>query len=189
MFGGFRGETLPYEIISRRDGYEIRRFHKLYLIRIRLQIDKDNELSFESDEGFDRLFKYIRGDNDKRQKLRMTIPYIIQQTEIDSNIQRTISFLLSPSKFTSLNQIPVANDRTIEIIEQIPSFDMACITFYRSMTKQTIKDKEKQLRKLTKRDQIHLSSYQNNILYLGYNPPATISYFQKNELCIPIINY
>jgi hypothetical protein len=49
-------------------------------------------------------------------------------------------------------------------------------------------EKEKELREATHRDGIQLSSNRNDVLYFGYNPPYTIPYFRKNEICIPIIN-
>lgn len=119
----------------------------------------------------------------------MTAPVIMQEIETDdSTVKRTMSFIMSPSKFTSSQQLPKANNGNIEIIEQSNSSDMACITFNMSMSTEKNAAKEKELRKAAHRDGIQLSSNKNDVLYFGYNPPFTIPYFRRNEICIPIIN-
>ncbi|CAF2509485.1 unnamed protein product [Rotaria sp. Silwood2] len=99
-----------------------------------------------------------------------------------------MSFVMSLSKFTSLNQIPKPNDKNIQIVEQDNLFDMACITYNMSMTNERNAEKEKELRECAHRDGIQLLSNKYDVFYFGYNPPYTIPHFRRNEICIPIIS-
>ena len=188
MLGGISVETPPYDVIEKKDGYEIRRYPKQYLAQNKYEVPSNTDFSSKGATGFFPLFKFISGNNNTQRKISMTAPVIMQEIEGDNGIKRTMSFIMSPSTFTSLEQIPTANDKNIDIIEQSNSHDMACITFNMSMSTEKNASKEKELREATHRDGIELSSDRNDVLYFGYNPPYTIPYFRKNEICIPIIN-
>jgi len=188
MFGGISVETPPYDVIAKKDGYEIRRYHKQFLAQNTYTVPTNTDFSSKGGTGFFPLFKFISGNNNKQTKISMTAPVIMQETEIDGGVKRTMSFIMSPSTFTSSDQVPRANDENIQIVEQSNSRDMACITFNMSMSTEKNAEKEKELREATHRDGIQLSSNRNDVLYFGYNPPYTIPYFRKNEICIPIIN-
>jgi len=188
MFGGINVETPSYDVISKKDGYEIRRYHKLFLAQNTYQVPSDTDFSSKGGTGFFPLFRFISGNNDKQTKISMTAPVIMQETDGDKGVKRTMSFIMSPSTFNSLDQVPTAKDENIRIVEQTNAHDMACITFNMSMSTEKNAAKEKELREAAHRDGIQLSSNKNDVLYLGYNPPYTIPYFRKNEICIPIIN-
>jgi hypothetical protein len=188
MFGGINTETPSYDVIAKKNGYEIRRYHKQFLAQNTYEVPKDTDFSSKGGTGFFPLFKYISGNNNTQTKISMTSPVIMQETESASGVKRIMSFIMSPSTFTSFDQIPKANDQNIEIVEQSNARDMACITFNMSMSTEKNAAKEKELREAAHRDGIQLSTNRNDVLYLGYNPPYTIPYFRRNEICIPIIN-
>jgi hypothetical protein len=188
MFGGITVETPPYDVISKKDGYEIRRYHKQVLAQHTYEVPKDTDFSSKSGTGFYPLFNYISGKNNTKTKISMTAPVIMHETENDSTITRTMAFIMSPSKFSSSDQLPTANDENIQIIEQANARDMACITFNMSMSSEKYAAKVKELREAAQRDGIELSPNKSDVLYFGYNPPYTIPYFRKNEICIPVIN-
>ncbi len=188
MFGGISVETPPYDVIAQKDGYEIRRYHKQILAQNTYKVPANTDFSSKSGSGFYPLFRFISGNNNTQTKISMTAPVIMQETEVDGGLERKMSFIMSPSKFDSLNQLPGANDSNIQIIEQSNARDMACITFNMWMSTEKNAAKERELREAATRDGIQLSTNRNDVLYFGYNPPYTIPYFRKNEICIPIIN-
>lgn len=187
MFGGISSETPPYEIITKKDDYEIRRYKKYILAKINYEVPKGTDFSEKTSVGFYPLFRYITGKNETQTKISMTTPVIMQQNEDDSSIKRTMSFIMSPSKFSSPDQLPTANDQSVEIVEESNSRDMACITFNMSMTSERFEAKERELRDAAQRDGIQLSSDPKDVLRVGYNPPYTIPYFRRNEIWIPIL--
>ncbi|UJR18358.1 hypothetical protein I4U23_005261 [Adineta vaga] len=188
MFGGISVETPPYDVIAKKDTYEIRRYHKQFLAQNTYELPPNTGFTSKSTTGFFPLFNFISGNNNTQTKISMTAPVIIQQTENDNVIKRTMSFIMSPSTFKSLDQVPTANDGNIHLVEVSNSRNMACITFNMSMSTEKIAAKEKELREAAHCDGIELSSNRKDVLYFGYNPPYTIPYFRKNEICIPIIN-
>jgi hypothetical protein len=188
MFGGISVETPPYDVIAKKDGYEIRRYHKQFLAQNTYKVPTNTDFSSKAGTGFYPLFQFISGNNNTNTKISMTAPVIMQETEVDGGVKRTMSFIMSPSKFASSDQVPKANDENIQIVEQSNSRDMACITFNMSMTTEKNAAKERELREAAARDGIQLSTNRNDVLYFGYNPPYTIPYFRRNEICIPIIN-
>lgn len=127
------------------------------------------------------LFKYISQKNDTETKISMKVPVIMQQTEIDSSVNRTMLFIISSSKFSPPNQIPRANDVNIHIVEQSNACGLVCITFNMALSTEKMATKEL-------RDDIELSSNPSDVLFLGYHHPYTIPYFRRNEICIPTIN-
>ena len=187
MFGGINDETNPYELIEKKDGYEIRRYRKQYLAQVKYDTSKDLDFSATSGKKFSSLFNYIYGKNETNTKILMTAPVIMQATENGDRLTRTMSFIMSPSKFTSLDQVPAAIDRDILIVEQANAQDMACITFNMTMTTERNLEKENELRQAASRDGLKLSPHKSDVQYFAYNSPFTIPYFKRNEICIPII--
>ncbi|CAF2961146.1 unnamed protein product [Rotaria sp. Silwood2] len=188
ILGVIHNETPSYDVIAKKDAYEIRRYNKLYLAQISYEVPLNTEFLSKSGAGFFSLYGYISGYNETQTKMSMVAPVIMQETENDCVIKRTMSFIMSPTKFTSLDQIPIPNDKNIRIVEQTNSFDLACITFNMTMTIEKNAAKEKELREAAYRDRIQLSSNKSDILYFGYNPPYTIPHFKRNEICIPVIS-
>ncbi|CAF3288119.1 unnamed protein product [Rotaria socialis] len=84
MFGAINSETPPYDVIAKKDGYEIRRYSKQLMAQ--------------------------------KTKISTAAPVIMQETESDSFVKRTMSFTMAPSKFKSLDQPPTPNDKTIETV-------------------------------------------------------------------------
>jgi hypothetical protein len=188
MFGDLKNETPSYVVILKTDVYEIRRYHKQFLAQNIYEVSKDTDFLSKISTVFYPLFQYISGNNDKNTKIGMTVPVIIQETGDDSSVKRTMSFIMSPSRFTSSDQLPRANDENIEIVEQANTHDMAYITFNMSMSTEKNTTKEKELREAAAQDGIQLSTNRNDVLYFGYNPPYTIPYFPRIKICIAIIN-
>jgi hypothetical protein len=188
MFGGVSVETPPYDVIAKKEGYEIRRYPKQFLAQNTYEVPANTDFTSKSGTGFFPLFKFISGNNNTETKISMTAPVIMQEVEGVNGTTRTMSFIMSPSTFNSVNQVPTAKDKDIRIVEQANARDMACITFNMSMSTEKNAAKERELREAAQRDGIQLSTNRNDVLYLGYNPPYTLPYFRKNEICIPIIN-
>ena len=187
MFGGISSETPPYDVIDKKNDYEIRRYKKYVLAKINYEVPKGTDFGAKTGTGFYPLFKYITGKNETQTKISMTAPVIMQESEDDSSVKRTMSFIMSPSTFSSPDQLPAANDQSVEIVEQSNSRDMACITFNMSMSSERFTAKERELREAAQRDGIQLSSDPKDVFRVGYNPPYTIPYFRRNEIWIPII--
>jgi hypothetical protein len=188
MFGGISSEMPPFELLAKKNGYEIRRYGKQCLARVTYDVPKTADFSSESGTGFFPLFKYISGNNVTDTKISMTAPVIMNESGNGERVKRSMSFIMSPSKFTELRQLPLANDGTVQLVEEENSRPMACITFNMSMSTERNTAKENELRQAACRDGIQLSTDPADVQYFGYNAPFTIPYFRRNEICIPVVS-
>ena len=65
-------ETPEYELISKHDGFEIRRYSEMIIATTSVKADYKSSTS----SGFRRIANYIFGNNDKEMKIAMTAPVI-----------------------------------------------------------------------------------------------------------------
>ena len=95
----------PYKVVYQTDTYEIRYYEERLIVET--QYSNQNN-------GFQKLFKYISGNNKQSQKIEMTTP--VNVTEIEN--QFVMQFYL-PKRFQQ-NEIPLPSDKSIKIstIEQ-----------------------------------------------------------------------
>jgi len=94
-------EEANYEIIDKNDIYEIRKYSD------RLAVET---LTSGIDSNFRKLFNYISGRNDTKEKIKMTTPV----TQIEKNGNMSMQFYL-PSKFNSDN-VPNPTREDVKII-------------------------------------------------------------------------
>ena len=158
MFGGISVEMPPYEVLEKKNGYEIRRYEKQYLAQVTYEVPKTTDFSSQGGTGFYPLFNYITGKNESKTKISMTAPVIMQETDKNEATTRTMSFIMSPSKFQSLSELPPATDQKIRLVEESNRQKLACITFNMSMSSERNAAKEQELRQAAERDGIRLST-------------------------------
>mgnify|MGYP005993000381 FL=1 len=94
-------EEANYEIIDKNDIYEIRKYSD------RLAVET---LTSGVDSNFRKLFNYISGRNDTKEKIKMTTPV----TQVEKNGNMSMQFYL-PSKFNSEN-VPNPSRKDVKII-------------------------------------------------------------------------
>jgi hypothetical protein len=187
MSGEINTETPPYDLLEKKNGYEIRRYRKQLWAQSTYEVPLNTDLTSGRESGFFPLFSYISGNNNAQMKISMTVPVITQERKTDRSIQRTMNFIMPASNFNSLNQLPMANDRSVRIIEQSNLPALACITFNMASTTARNAAKEQELREAAYRDGILLSTNKSDVMYLSYNRPDTMPQYRRNEICIPIM--
>lgn len=187
MFGEIRSEMPPYDLIERKQGYEIRQYHRQFWAQSTYEVPLNTDFSMGGEQGFFPLFNYISGKNQSQMKIAMTSPVVMQEMKTNQSVRRTMNFILSPSTFHSSNQIPKTNDRNVELIERSQFPPMACITFNMIMTTERNAIKEQELRQVAERDGLILSPHRTDVMYFGYNAPNTLPQYRRNEICIPIV--
>ena len=90
----------PYKVVYQTDTYEIRYYEERLIVET--QYSNQNN-------GFQKLFKYISGNNKQSQKIEMTTP--VNVTEIEN--QFVMQFYL-PKRFQQ-NEIPLPSDKSLKI--------------------------------------------------------------------------
>ena len=94
-------EEANYEITEKNDIYEIRKYSD------RLAVET---ITSGSENNFRKLFNYISGRNDSKEKIKMTTPV----TQVEKNGNMSMQFYL-PSKFNSEN-VPNPSREDVRII-------------------------------------------------------------------------
>ena len=93
-------EEAPYNVVHSTDTYEIRHYKDRLVVEV---VNKNDDNSFR------KLFRYISGQNNKSEEIKMTVP--VTQGEKDEGYY--MQFYL-PSKFTKDNA-PLPNNPDIKI--------------------------------------------------------------------------
>ena len=79
-------ETAPYEMIEKEGKFEIREYPDLKVVSTSAKANDKKS----ADKRFMKLFRYISGSNDAGEKIAMTTPVFMR----DSNDENTMSFVL-----------------------------------------------------------------------------------------------
>lgn len=161
-------ESPTYDVIETFPNFSIRKYHDFYTI-------KTNEKSLLGYQGFQYLFSYISGDNQKQTKMKMTVPVI---NDFQSQTM-TMEFVIPK---IHVNDIPKPNDPNLTIKhypEQL--FLVHSFTGGISQTKvsQLIEKIRTQLQ--STRYRIH-----GEAKVARYNSPFSLPFLRHNEVWLPI---
>ena len=155
-------EEAKYDVVKSSDVYEIRK----YSDRLAIQVASKN-----GNNGFRKLFNYISGNNEKNQKIKMTVPV----TVMEKSGNMTMQFYL-PSKFNKNNTPdPTASD--VEIINIEGGYYAVIRYSGRASENNFIKH----------RDILESELYKDGIVIKGlpikatYNSPFTLPLMRRNE--------
>jgi len=155
-------EEAKYDVVKSSDVYEIRK----YSDRLAIQV-----ASKTGNNGFRKLFNYISGNNEKNQKINMTVPV----TVIEKSGNMTMQFYL-PSKFNK-NNIPNPTSSDVEIINIEGGYYAVIRYSGRASENNFIKH----------RDILESELFRDDIVIKGppikatYNSPYTLPLMRRNE--------
>ena len=100
-------EIQPYDVISRHDGYELRRYPPCVLADVEV---RGKSFSGAGNAGFGPLLRYISGANSQSRAIAMTAPV----TQQDTNQAHMVSFVLPAGTVNP----PDPTDRRVSIRHQ-----------------------------------------------------------------------
>ncbi|MDB4119057.1 heme-binding protein [Candidatus Pelagibacter sp.] len=155
-------EEAKYDIVKSNDTYEIRK----YSDRLAVQV-----ASISGNNGFRKLFNYISGNNEKNQKIKMTVPV----TVMEKSGNMTMQFYL-PSKFDK-NNIPNPTGSDVEVINVEGGYYAVISYSGRASENNFIKHKNILEDELFK-DNISIKS---PAIKATYNSPFTLPLMRRNE--------
>jgi effector-binding domain-containing protein len=180
-------EEAPYKVVKKDSKFEIRD----YAPHILAETVVEGNLEEAGNKAFNRLFRYISGDNRSRDKVAMTAP--VSQEPMGEKIKMTapvgqqrvqeswaVSFMM-PASYT-LETLPEPDDPKVTL-RQVPARRMAVVRysgFWRE--------------KNYLRYKMELESWiqERGLTILGdpvwarYNPPFTPWFLRRNEILIPV---
>ncbi len=179
-------ETASYNVIKSDPPFEVRRYDELVLVSTPMDGEKRNG-------AFNRLFKYISGENAGAQEIAMTAPVFmdpeskegekIEMTApvfMDGEGQRKMSFVL-PSKYT-FETAPRPTGENV-MLEKIENKTYAVIRFSGFFSESSIQNHKDKLEGwITENGYTATGTYKS----AGYNAPWTLPMARRNEVLIPI---
>ena len=160
-------EEANYEVVKQNKVYEIRKYSD------RLAIET---IIYNQGSSFRKLFNYISGNNENKEKISMTTPV----TQIEKKGSMTMQFYL-PSKFNKDN-IPSPSNSDVKILNIKGGYYAVIKYSGRASDKNFIKYKEILKNELKKNDILILSSP----IKATYDKPFTLPMLRRNEAMFKI---
>lgn len=166
-------ETPQYEVIEKKDGYEIRKYRSYILAETEISGEMKKALY----KGFITIADYIFGNNVSKKTIAMTAPVIQQKTSPKSY---KIAFVM-PSKYT-LETLPKPKNSRVHFTE-VKAYKAAVLRFSGFLSKRNIESKKAKLLNQLHKD--HLKP-DGEAMFAGYNPPSTPPFMRRNEIIVKI---
>ena len=168
-------ETPEYKIISKHEGFEVRRYSDMVIATTKVQADYKNSTS----SGFRRIASYIFGGNDKEMKIAMTAPVISTQLDMEEETHEVLFVMPREHQF---DKLPRPNLQSVQLEERRLS-KVAAISFGGWATAERATYYEQQLKEEV--EKLGLEIY-GEYMVAQYNSPWAIPPFRKNEIIIQV---
>lgn len=170
VFGHSNVKTPDYQVIQKDGDFEIRQYPQLTLV---LSQASGSEAQARR-TNFNRLFKYIQGNNTEQQKYQMTAPVLMQPVPSGGY---QMAFVLPKG----VSQPPASTGLTTQVLRD------ARFAAYRLNGKLTPERAEQvHGRVLSWLKAKNIPSPQDTFYSAGYNAPWTINRFKTNDVLVPL---
>ena len=179
-------EEPRFKVLEKDGSFELREYSAYVVAETRVEAGFEDAGSL----AFQRLFRYISGNNVAQQKIAMTAPVTqsgsekIKMTAPVSQVADGNAYLVAfslPSTYT-LATAPKPLDPTVRI-RQVPAQLIACWRYSGRWTESNYRDHEMLLReRINSRELIA----RGDPVLARYNPPFTPWFMRRNEVLIPV---
>jgi hypothetical protein len=182
-------EEASYRMLQEDGKFELREYAPLLVAETTVDADfKD-----AGNTAFRRLFGYISGDNESKQKIAMTAPVVADSSK-GEKIEMTAPVIGEPDgdrwryRFVlpasySLETAPAPLNDSVRLTA-VPKKKVAVLRFSGRVNKVVIDEKSAQLSRWMKANNLDMASEPR---WAGYNPPWTIPFLRRNEVMIDVI--
>ena len=184
---GMALEEAKYTVVMKEGSCELRQYEPHTIAETMVEGDFDKA----GNEGFRRLFKYISGENQKKQSIAMTAP--VSQDAGSEKIAMTapvsqertggqwrIAFVM-PAEYT-LDTLPQPADPKVSL-RQVPSRRMAAITYSGSWSRERYEKHRTLLEAFMLKKKLQPLG---EPVLARYNSPFTLWFLRRNEVLIPV---
>ena len=179
-------EEPRYQMLAQDGSFELREYSAYIVAETRVEAGFEDAGSL----AFQRLFRYISGNNVAQQKIAMTAPVTqsgsekIKMTAPVSQVADGNAYLVAfslPSTYT-LATVPKPLDPTVRI-RQVPAQLVACWRYSGRWTESNYREHEVLLRERIKSRELVT---RGDPVLARYNPPFTPWFMRRNEVWIPV---
>jgi hypothetical protein len=179
-------EEPRFKVLGKDGGFELREYSPYIVAETRVEADFEGA----GNVAFQRLFRYISGNNIAQQKIAMTAPVTqsrgekISMTAPVSQVADGDAYLVAftlPSTYT-LATAPKPLDPTVQV-RAVPAQLIACWRYSGRWTASNYRDNEMLLRERIKARGLVA---RGDAVLARYNPPFTPWFMRRNEVLIPV---
>jgi hypothetical protein len=179
-------EEPRFEVLEKDGSFELREYLPYIVAETRVEADFEEAGSV----AFQRLFRYISGNNIAQQKIAMTAPVTqsrgekISMTAPVSQVADGKAYVVAftlPSTYT-LATAPKPLDPTVRI-RAVPAQRIACWRYSGRWTSGNFREHEALLREQIKSRGLTAGG---DVVLARYNPPFTPWFMRRNEVLIPV---
>jgi len=180
-------EEAPYKVLKKDSKFEIRD----YAPHILAETVVEGNLEETGNKAFNRLFRYISGDNRSRDKVAMTAP--VSQEPMGEKIKMTapvgqqrvqerwaVSFTM-PSSYT-LETLPEPEDPQVTL-RQVPARRMAAVSYSGFWSEKNYLRYKMELESWIQERGLTILG---DPVWARYNPPFTPWFLRRNEILLPV---
>lgn len=165
-------ERQPYDVVERRDGYEIRSYPESHMA----QVDVRGTFSSAGNIAFRPLIRYISGANVASQKIAMTAP-VIQEPQ---GTTYRVSFVMPASM--SARDLPLPADARVAVAT-VPARLVAAIGFRGNWNEQRFAEQSQRLLSALRRDGL---SWRGEPFYARFDPPWKPGFLKYSEALVEL---
>ena len=167
-------ETPAYQVISKNDIYEIRKYSAYSVCGTKMPVESDGqEKPSMPGQSFNALAGYLFGENSLDEKMSMTTPVIM----VDGNME----FVL-PSPITA-DTAPMPKTQDI-FLKDVPTETVAVVEFTGFATDGEISRQRALLEDALLADGVMYDNLTFKVFQ--YNPPYTLPWLRRNEVCLKV---
>ena len=180
-------EESPYKVLKKDSKFEIRD----YAPHILAETVVEGNLEEAGNKAFNRLFRYISGDNRSRDKVAMTAP--VSQEPMGEKIKMTapvgqqrvqeswaVSFMM-PASYT-LETLPEPEDPEVTL-RQVPARRMAAVSYSGFWSEKNYLRYKMELESWIQERGLTILG---DPVWARYNPPFTPWFLRRNEILLPV---
>lgn len=187
MGEGMAYEEAKYTVIMKEGSYELRQYDP----HIIAETVADGDFDKAGNEGFRRLFRYISGENQKKQFIAMTTPVsqeagsekiamTVPVSQERTGDQWRIAFVM-PSEYT-METLPQPVDPKVSL-RQVPAHRMAAITYSGTWSWERYEEHKALLEAFIQKQKLNRLG---EPVLARYNSPFTLWFLRRNEVLIPV---
>ncbi len=161
-------ESAPYKVVRSDGNFELRDYPALTVVETPMANAKG------SDGSFMRLFRFIGGANEGKEKIAMTTPVFMS----GSDTKPTMAFVLPEKMKTST--VPKPADGAVTVRE-LPAGRFAVLRFSGGQNSKNEAESLAQLKSWLERENLKALS---GPVYGYFDPPWTLAFLRRNEVML-----
>lgn len=167
--GGY--ESAPYKVASSSGKFEVRDYPSLTVVETPMARGSDG-----SDGSFNRLFRFVSGGNETKQKIAMTTPVFMSGSETNAKM----TFVM-PAKMKT-GEVPKPSDDSVVVRE----FEAARFAVLRYSGGRSVKSEAESLARLKAWVKAKKLGILSTPVYGYFDPPWTPAFLRRNEVMVRI---